>query len=247
MITGAKPVEAAARIRKDVMTPASAQLSSGLYTAEVLDAIEKSSKAREDIFAEGWGVPETIEGQVVREEHRRHPAASQFTSNVELTQRGVAQPRDHRIPRRMRRRGLCRGTRRPRTSHRRRHPAHRRPALRAVAALAGNCGVATRAGGRARCRHCVGRDRETVGAAPGVRVQSPVQPRRVPRRAGHAGPPHRCRSEGYSAGTPAARAGGATAALRRPNARSPALNATGRPRKGAACHISSSSAGATGR
>lgn len=33
---------------------------------EVLDAIEKSSKAREDIFAEGWGVPETIEGQVVK-------------------------------------------------------------------------------------------------------------------------------------------------------------------------------------
>ncbi len=33
---------------------------------EVLDAIEKSSKAREDIFAEGWGVPETLEGQVVK-------------------------------------------------------------------------------------------------------------------------------------------------------------------------------------
>jgi dGTPase len=33
---------------------------------EVLDAIEKSSKAREDIFAEGWGVPVTLEGQVVK-------------------------------------------------------------------------------------------------------------------------------------------------------------------------------------
>jgi dGTPase len=35
-------------------------------TFEVLDAIEKSSKAREDIFAEGWGVPATLEGQVVK-------------------------------------------------------------------------------------------------------------------------------------------------------------------------------------
>ncbi len=35
-------------------------------TFEVLDAIEKSSKAREDIFAEGWGVPVTLEGQVVK-------------------------------------------------------------------------------------------------------------------------------------------------------------------------------------
>jgi dGTPase len=35
-------------------------------TFEVLDAIGKSSKAREDIFAEGWGVPETLEGQVVK-------------------------------------------------------------------------------------------------------------------------------------------------------------------------------------
>jgi dGTPase len=33
---------------------------------EVLDAIGKSSKVREDIFAEGWGVPETLEGQVVK-------------------------------------------------------------------------------------------------------------------------------------------------------------------------------------
>lgn len=35
-------------------------------TFEVLEAIEKSSKAREDIFAEGWGVPQTLEGQVVK-------------------------------------------------------------------------------------------------------------------------------------------------------------------------------------
>ncbi|MGI8927181.1 MAG: deoxyguanosinetriphosphate triphosphohydrolase [Tepidiformaceae bacterium] len=35
-------------------------------TYEVLDAIEKSSKAREDIFAEGWGLPATLEGQVVK-------------------------------------------------------------------------------------------------------------------------------------------------------------------------------------
>jgi len=35
-------------------------------TFEVLEAIGKSSKAREDIFAEGWGVPVTLEGQVVK-------------------------------------------------------------------------------------------------------------------------------------------------------------------------------------
>lgn len=35
-------------------------------TFEVLDAVEKSSKTREDIFAEGWGVPATLEGQVVK-------------------------------------------------------------------------------------------------------------------------------------------------------------------------------------
>ena len=35
-------------------------------TLEVLDAIGKSSKAREDIFAEGWGVPSTLEGEVVK-------------------------------------------------------------------------------------------------------------------------------------------------------------------------------------
>jgi dGTPase len=33
---------------------------------ETLDAVGKSSKAREDIFAEGWGVPITLEGQVVK-------------------------------------------------------------------------------------------------------------------------------------------------------------------------------------
>jgi dGTPase len=35
-------------------------------TFEVLDAIGKSSKTREDIFARGWGVPLTLEGQVVK-------------------------------------------------------------------------------------------------------------------------------------------------------------------------------------
>lgn len=35
-------------------------------TYEVLNAIETSSKAREDIFAEGWGVPATLEGQIVK-------------------------------------------------------------------------------------------------------------------------------------------------------------------------------------
>lgn len=35
-------------------------------TLDTLDAVEKSSKAREDIFAEGWGVPATFEGQVVK-------------------------------------------------------------------------------------------------------------------------------------------------------------------------------------
>ncbi len=35
-------------------------------TFETLDAIAKSSKVREDIFAEGWGVPATLEGQVVK-------------------------------------------------------------------------------------------------------------------------------------------------------------------------------------
>lgn len=35
-------------------------------TYEVLNAIERSSKARGDIFAEAWGVPDTFEGQVVK-------------------------------------------------------------------------------------------------------------------------------------------------------------------------------------
>ena len=35
-------------------------------TFEVLDAIERSSKIRGDIFAEAWGVPVTLEGQVVK-------------------------------------------------------------------------------------------------------------------------------------------------------------------------------------
>jgi dGTPase len=35
-------------------------------TLEVLDAVEKSSKTRDDIFAVGWGVPATLEGQVVK-------------------------------------------------------------------------------------------------------------------------------------------------------------------------------------
>lgn len=35
-------------------------------TEEVLDAVEKSSKVRGDIFAEAWGVPGTLEGQVVK-------------------------------------------------------------------------------------------------------------------------------------------------------------------------------------
>ena len=48
MITGSKPVEAAARVRKDVMTPASAQLSSGFYTAEFLGAIDWALNPHED-------------------------------------------------------------------------------------------------------------------------------------------------------------------------------------------------------
>jgi dGTPase len=35
-------------------------------TFEALDAVEKSSKTREGIFAEGWGVPVTLEGQIVK-------------------------------------------------------------------------------------------------------------------------------------------------------------------------------------
>ncbi|MCE7927881.1 MAG: deoxyguanosinetriphosphate triphosphohydrolase, partial [Chloroflexi bacterium CFX7] len=35
-------------------------------TFEVLDAIGKSSKTRDDILSEGWGVPTTLEGQAVK-------------------------------------------------------------------------------------------------------------------------------------------------------------------------------------
>jgi dGTPase len=35
-------------------------------TLETLESVEKSSKAREDILAEGWGVPATLEGQAVK-------------------------------------------------------------------------------------------------------------------------------------------------------------------------------------
>ena len=35
-------------------------------THEVLDGVRKSSKAREDVLAEGWGIPETLEGQAVK-------------------------------------------------------------------------------------------------------------------------------------------------------------------------------------
>ena len=35
-------------------------------TWETRDGIVKSSKVREDIFAEGWGVPATLEGQIVK-------------------------------------------------------------------------------------------------------------------------------------------------------------------------------------
>ncbi len=48
MVTGNKPVEASARIRKDDMVPASALLPLGRYTAEVLDAIDWALKPHED-------------------------------------------------------------------------------------------------------------------------------------------------------------------------------------------------------
>ena len=35
-------------------------------THAVLDGVRKSSKAREDVLAEGWGVPDTLEGQVIK-------------------------------------------------------------------------------------------------------------------------------------------------------------------------------------
>ena len=48
MVTGAKPVEAAARVRDDIMTPASAQISKGIYTAELLRAIDWALRPNED-------------------------------------------------------------------------------------------------------------------------------------------------------------------------------------------------------
>ncbi len=35
-------------------------------TSAVLDGVRKSSKVRKDVLAEGWGVPDTLEGQVVK-------------------------------------------------------------------------------------------------------------------------------------------------------------------------------------
>jgi serine/threonine protein kinase len=48
MITGSRPVEAAARVRDDVMRPARAMLSSGLYTADFLEAIDWALMPHED-------------------------------------------------------------------------------------------------------------------------------------------------------------------------------------------------------
>ena len=48
MITGSRPVEAAARVREDVMRPARAMLSSGLYTADFLEAIDWALMTNED-------------------------------------------------------------------------------------------------------------------------------------------------------------------------------------------------------
>lgn len=48
LVTGNKPVEAAARIRKDEMVPALALLPLGRYTAELLDAIDWALKPNED-------------------------------------------------------------------------------------------------------------------------------------------------------------------------------------------------------
>ncbi len=48
MITSAKPVEAAARVRNDPMRPAAALLSSGLYSAPFLDAIDWALKPHEE-------------------------------------------------------------------------------------------------------------------------------------------------------------------------------------------------------
>ncbi|HTD92087.1 MAG TPA: serine/threonine-protein kinase, partial [Burkholderiales bacterium] len=48
MVTGSKPIEAAARVRNDIMTPASAHLSTGLYTANILSAIDWALRPNED-------------------------------------------------------------------------------------------------------------------------------------------------------------------------------------------------------
>ena len=48
MVTGNKPVEAAARIRNDVMPPAVTLLPTGRYDGEVLDAIDWALRPNED-------------------------------------------------------------------------------------------------------------------------------------------------------------------------------------------------------
>lgn len=48
MVTGVKPVDAAARVRQDVMTPASAYAANGLYSAELLRAIDWALKPNEE-------------------------------------------------------------------------------------------------------------------------------------------------------------------------------------------------------
>jgi serine/threonine protein kinase len=48
MITGAKPLDAATRVREDIMTPASAQIASGLYSIDLLVAIDWALKPHGD-------------------------------------------------------------------------------------------------------------------------------------------------------------------------------------------------------
>lgn len=48
LVTGNKPVEAAARIRDDIMTPASHYLRQGIYSAPVLEAIDWALRTAED-------------------------------------------------------------------------------------------------------------------------------------------------------------------------------------------------------
>lgn len=48
MVTGVKPLDAAARVRNDGMSPASMQAGNGLYRAEVLQAIDWALKPNED-------------------------------------------------------------------------------------------------------------------------------------------------------------------------------------------------------